>query len=261
MVPTTPCLYPLKLTRQPPTNALLYQTDQSIRQFDTNIKQSTSLADLDEADRSLFAKVGDATHVLATERTIFHPQGGGQPSDTGTMTLEAGHFNVSLARPAASASTILHAGHFTPESAHEHFGAGKSVHQEIDSAARDLHSRIHTAGHLIGFAVHALREQIGAVGEGKASHYPGAASVEFIGRIDGEHKAAIEAKANQYMEQNLPVRILFLDEDETKRQCTAVPDVIKSGDEGWVRVMAVNGLGAYPCGEFEKWRRDKCLPM
>lgn len=236
-----------------PSKTPLYQQDQSIRHHETPLTRLRAIGDLDDVDKELFAKAEDATHVLQTEQTIFHPQGGGQPSDKGTMATDDKRavFNVSLVRQAvSSADTILHAGSVGADtSLIDHFQPGTRVQQDIDSVARDLHSRIHTAGHLIGFAVHALREQIGSVGEGKASHYPGAASVEFIGKIAGEHKDAIQAKANEYVEQNHNVRIKFMDEDTAKTESTAVPDALKSDAEGWVRVMAIDGVGAYPCGE------------
>ncbi|KAL2151931.1 hypothetical protein VTH82DRAFT_5115, partial [Thermothelomyces myriococcoides] len=47
-----------------------------------------TVASLEESNRSLFKGAKDDDHVVVTDSTIFHPQGGGQPSDVGTMTAE-----------------------------------------------------------------------------------------------------------------------------------------------------------------------------
>ena len=130
----------------------------------------------------LFKNSEDSDHVIATQDTIFHPQGGGQPSDIGQIVSEDSSlsFNVKLVRKAAN--EIFHLGSFdTPSKMQEH----SAVIQQLDASTRDLHSRYHTAGHIIGLAVKSLSDTIGKVSELKANHAPGMAFVEFRGLISG----------------------------------------------------------------------------
>jgi Ser-tRNA(Ala) deacylase AlaX len=45
---------------------------------------------LDPIDRELFKQATETSYAIITNATIFHPQGGGQPSDIGNMQNEAG---------------------------------------------------------------------------------------------------------------------------------------------------------------------------
>lgn len=192
----------------------------------------------------LFKNSEDNDHVIATHDTIFHPQGGGQPSDLGQIISDNAElsFNVKLVRKAAN--EILHLGSFEGPSKMEE---GNSVIQKLDSATRDLHSRYHTAGHIIGLAVKSLRERIGQVSELKANHAPGMAFVEFRGLIAGEHKDAIQEKSTEIANAGLAVKVEWWTEDvATERQ--ALPEGFVVPSDGNIRMVEIDGLGAYPCG-------------
>jgi Ser-tRNA(Ala) deacylase AlaX len=87
-------------------------------------------------------------------------------------------FEVSSVRN-ASEGRILHLGKFTTPGSTFH--ENDSVHQAIDGVKRELNSRIHTGGHIVGLAVRHLSESIPGVKELKAQHYPDSAFVEFQG--------------------------------------------------------------------------------
>lgn len=82
----------------------------------------------------------------------------------------------------------------------------------------------------------------------KANHAPGSSFVEFQGLIVGEHKAAIQQKVAAMVEQRLPVHVHWWDEATVRTRCTAVPDALAPSDDCLVRVVEVEGVGAYPCG-------------
>jgi Ser-tRNA(Ala) deacylase AlaX len=161
------------------------------------------------------------------------------------MTSGQTTFHVHQVRKTDPA--ILHMGVFEP--ADETF-TDKEVEQKINVEKRVLHSRIHTAGHVIGLAInHLIRagNLPSDILDGKAPHYPGAAFVEFSGLIPGTAKDSIQAKVDEMVAQNLPVRIHFWNEDRARRECTGVLDVVK-GDEDGVRVVEIGEAGSYPCG-------------
>lgn len=197
------------------------------------------------ADRALFKQASEEDHVVITEETIFYAQGGGQPSDSGTMTSDSGAlFNVTCVRN-ASEGRILHLGSFATSST---FSQSETVHQAIDGVRRDTNSRIHTAGHIVGLAVRHLSTSIPGVTELKAQHYPDSAFVEFQGLIDGKHKDAIQAKADEFVRQALPVKVYWWKADELREKCAVVPENVIIPDGELVRAVDIEGAGAYPCG-------------
>ncbi|KNG51164.1 alanyl-tRNA synthetase-like protein [Stemphylium lycopersici] len=249
----------------------VYQKDGQKYTHTSTLTSLQLLSSLSEATQTLFKPPPSANpaYILTTPSTIFHAQGGGQPSDTGTMTVGEASFTVHQVRKMEPA--ILHMGSFSSATAAPAFtatkadsdGAERALCQSIDVDKRILHSRIHTAGHVIGLAVHALMAA-GAlppnITDGKASHYPSAAFVEFAGLIPGEAKAAIQRVVDDMVAQDLPVSILFWDEDRVKKECKGVGggDAVKGDEIDGVRVVRIGDLGSYPCGGTHVLKLGEC---
>ena len=84
------------------------------------------------------------------DRTCFHPQGGGQPADSGTITaIDGGEpFAVSMCKKEA-AGVVRHEG----VTAAPAFGVGATVRCVVDESPRIKNARVHSAGHLIDVAM------------------------------------------------------------------------------------------------------------
>ena len=237
-------------TRTPLTTRTdpLYQKDGSKHTHTAPITSIFPLTALPQEHQSLFKPPPEKeVFILTTPSTIFHAQGGGQPSDTGAITAGEVRFEVHQVRKADAA--ILHMGSFASPKLFKGDGAEEGA-QSIDVDKRLLHSRIHTAGHILGLAAAALRAE-GAMDagivDGKASHYPGAAFVEFVGLVPSALKGALQAKTDELVDADLPVEILFWDEERARRECTGVLDSFKQDEDG-VRVVRIGDAGSYPCG-------------
>lgn len=106
-------------------------------------------------------------YAVELDATLFHPQGGGQPSDVGTLD------NVAVVRVQQQGDKVVH---FT--AAPLPIGP---VTMRIDEAQRRLHARWHSGGHLIGW-----------LGEGrgwrpvKAHHWPGEGRITFTPEADAQ---------------------------------------------------------------------------
>lgn len=100
--------------------------------------------------------LGDGTFSVRLDRTLFHPQGGGQPSDTGTVG------GVRLLRAINDGDTVRHItdGGLSPG----------PVSLQVDAAARRLHTRLHSAGHALAAAAVPFGWKIC-----KSHHWPGEA--------------------------------------------------------------------------------------
>lgn len=136
----------------------------------------------------------DGQYALILDQTLFHPQGGGQPSDVGSIAGEP-VLAVSLRDNA-----VLHrvADPVAPG----------PVAICIDGSLRASHTRWHSAGHLIGCA-----GELYGWKPVKAHHWPGEGRVTFApgetATVPGSE--AITEKLTAWIEQDLPRHIVFED--------------------------------------------------
>ncbi|PSN70647.1 ThrRS/AlaRS common domain-containing protein [Corynespora cassiicola Philippines] len=242
----------------------LYQQDSTLTTHTSTLTSLVPLSTLPEDAQSLFKPPPEdpsasEPHILTAASTIFHAQGGGQPSDTGTISFATDMsketvFTVHQVR--SLPPSILHLGTFlssSPALSPSLPQPPAQISQSIDAQKRTLHSRLHTAGHALALAINALSTTSSSgippsLIDSKASHYPGAAYVEFLGLIPGTAKAAIQAKVDELVAQNLAVEVHFWDEERARKECTGGGEALKGGADGRVRVVMFGGAGSYPCG-------------
>jgi Ser-tRNA(Ala) deacylase AlaX len=245
---------------------LSYQTNAKLQSLCTLVTAVTPFLELPSASQQLFKSIAGTAEdaVVVTKETIFHPQGGGQPSDTGTITSSSpsgAKFDVSAVRhDVVNEGVVLHLGRFTD--AGQRFPPGESVTQAIDVDKRNLYSRLHTAGHVLGAAVrHLLESKIEGFDELKASHFPDSAACEFQGLIEGKWKDPIQQKLDEYIAKAMPVEIEFWSEEDFRREGLErlIPgegvDVPK-GEK--FRVVKIVGAEVYPCGGTHVDTTDLC---
>ncbi|KAK6533773.1 hypothetical protein TWF694_002703 [Orbilia ellipsospora] len=232
----------------------------TLHELSTTVLNIVPFTNLEESNQALFKSASGEESVVITLDTIFHPQGGGQPSDTGIMRMQTNNsnFEISAVRhDSIDKGRVLHFGHFTTD---EKFAEGDSVTQTIDHDQRLYFSKYHTAGHILGLAVRdLLSKEIPNFSEKKASHFPGSASCEFEGSIDGKHKAAIQAKVDEYCAKALPVEVDWWEETDFAENNEEAPDpsYLLPGDTKF-RVIKIVGGGAYPCGGTHVADTSKC---
>jgi Ser-tRNA(Ala) deacylase AlaX len=240
---------------------LAFQHDASIYTLETVVVAVYSFNDLEESSRQLFKDASDKSHVIVTEKTVFHPQGGGQPSDVGVLKGPSGNFTVTAVRMDAN-GRVLHLGLFDESSSP--ISKGETVEQAIDVEKRILYSRLHTAGHVLGSAVrHLLEKEIENFDELKASHFPDSAACEFQGSIEGKWKDPIQDKLDALIAAKLPVQIEWWDEEDYRSRGLGrlIPDrsLVPAGEKS--RVVNIVGAEVYPCGGTHVDTTDLCGPV
>lgn len=117
----------------------------------------------------------DDHFAVILQSTLFHPQGGGQPFDTGWLG------ESQVLRVTQEADRVVHYV--------DHPVEPGPITARVDEQRRALHSRLHSAGHLIGN----VGETLGWMPI-KAHHWPGEAKVTFI---RGDAAQAMQAEAIQ----------------------------------------------------------------
>lgn len=138
-------------------------------------------------------------YVVRLNATPFHPQGGGQPSDVGWIG------NVEVFQVEESDKEIIH---YLRQAV-----APGITTARVDVARRQRHSRLHSAGHLIGHSLEPL-----AWKPVKAHHWPGEARVVFK-PADGAQVvdvATVQSHCDALIAGNLP-RISLVDENQFRQ--------------------------------------------
>ncbi|CAM9233887.1 unnamed protein product, partial [Hapterophycus canaliculatus] len=143
--------------------------------------------------------------ALILDGTIFHPQGGGQPSDQGTITYGSGTMAVSIVRDVGG--VIHHFGSISGLSAAPSSPSpprpepGQRAFLALDGAKRLRHAALHSAGHAVDKAV------MEAVGAGvflplKGYHFDDSPYVEYRGALpQGLEKDAFVDKLNTELDK------------------------------------------------------------
>jgi misacylated tRNA(Ala) deacylase len=174
---------------------------------------ATELLYLDDAYRREFdagvVAVDEDKRAVALDATLFFPTGGGQPNDTGQLIVGGATAPVvDVAKD--KEGVVWHA--LAPDAALP--DVGERVHGVIDWPRRYLIMRLHTAQHIMN----------GIIWRDHGSHVTGAQITPPEGRLDfelagmsQEFARSVEAAINAVVEDDLPVRILWLPRVEADR--------------------------------------------
>ena len=186
----------------------------------------------------------DAVVIVANEdgivldRTVFYPEGGGQPGDSGMLKLADGR-EIVIANTRKVGEGVTHVpleGALVPT-------VGDAVTAEIDWERRYLHMRIHTALHVLCAHVEGAVTG-GSIGAGK-------------GRLDfdipGERpdKETLTLKLMEVVEANHPLTISWISDAELESNPNLVRtmSVKPPTGSGQVRMIRVgDAVDFQPCG-------------
>lgn len=150
---------------------------------------------------------------IQLNETIFHPKGGGQPSDEGTIDgVKVAYVHKELFdKNRLDAFEILHC---FDENQELNFKEGDEVELKVDPLTRKLHSRLHTAGHIVAEAV---RKHFPELEGYQGNHYPNNCYVKFrmldpaknYEKEEIKQKSAVEIQS--WVEKDLPISALVLE--------------------------------------------------
>lgn len=177
---------------------------------------------------------------VSLKETIFHPQGGGQPSDKGTIE----NIDVTLLKEERLPNDATeHSGAEYDEGIIKHYldcesdflEIGQTVSMKIDKEFRLLSASLHTAGHMIAGYMRRdeeYRKQL------KANHFPGESRIEFLKDGNELDKEKIVKNVNTIISNNHKINAEFGDVDPIYRQ---------EGKNPKARIISIAGLWAEPC--------------
>jgi Ser-tRNA(Ala) deacylase AlaX len=176
------------------------------------------------------------------DQTIFYPQGGGQPSDTGAIQLGEKLIDIKFVG--------FHDGHvrhyFSDNSLDIDFFSQQPCVLRIDMARRLNHAKLHTAGHLISGLVDSQR---GSLRASKGFHFEEGPYVEFEGEPEGDANAFLvdlQAKIDLLIAEAPEVVGALVGFDELKKRCWNTPANLPSDKA--LRTITIQSLDPVPCG-------------
>ncbi|MBQ3473752.1 MAG: alanine--tRNA ligase, partial [Methanobrevibacter sp.] len=206
----------------------------------------------------------DTVNIIL-DRTIFYPEGGGQPSDIGIMSIDGKIYEVTYAEKLNN--IVLHHIAVPKDSDKESLldtlkgYIGTEVHMAINWNRRITLARHHTGTHLvIAAARKVLGQHIWQAGAQKGlarsridlSHYK---------RITSEELNEIEKLANEYVMMNIDLDINWLSRDDAEKEYgfTLYQGGVVPGSQ--IRVVKIPGIDVQACAGTHLDRTGEVGPI
>ncbi len=190
--------------------------------------------------------------AMIFDRTIFHPQGGGQPSDEGILENFSNGHNINLTTIGfdRERELVLHKISKDDFTKYE-MKIGEEYNMKINEQKRRLFARLHSAGHLLDISVNKLGLNLVP---GKGYHFADGPYVEYSGNIDKNKIPSlmeeIEKISNEVISESSVEDASitkFYDYETGKKEFGTVPSYLpEKRPFRWVKLLK-NDLGC-PCG-------------
>ena len=188
---------------------------------------------------------------MRLDRTVFYPEGGGQPGDTGILRTDDGtEIAVRNTRKGEGADDVLHM--IDPDSTPP--APGSRVVAALDWERRYRHMRMHTCLHLLSAVIDA------PVTGGQLSAEKGRLDFDVDTKLE---KAAVQDELNALIARDFAVAARWISDEALVAQ----PELVKTmrvkppSGQGRVRVIDVDGIDLQPCGGTHVARTGEIGPV
>lgn len=150
----------------------------------------------------------DSKHGLykvMVQSTVFYPQGGGQPSDTGTMVTNGNIFEVRHVQQ-GSDGIVEHIGDII-QGCISAFTVGTNVNLYLNIELRIINTRLHSAGHAIDAAFYRLgyKDRIHAT---KGYHFTDGPYVEYSGDLTSDEIKTLPNQLTEMLDTIIAERLV-----------------------------------------------------
>lgn len=182
---------------------------------------------------------------IELNRTTMHPQGGGQPTDIGTITA-GDDKNVAVSKVTLDRDTgvVTHQG----QASGARLEVGDDVKVSVDANERRILSECHTAGHVVDSAMARCNQVLPA---SKGYHFLDAPYVEYKGSIAPEVRPQLLKDLQQafadLVDEDIETKIETMSREDAEVRCKNF-DLSMFAKEGEpLRIVTVAGWHC-PCG-------------
>lgn len=188
---------------------------------------------------------------VVLSETAFYPMGGGQPTDQGM--LYGKDWRGRVYQVLTKDGEIFH--YVEAEKAPL---SGIEVKGEIDWKRRYLNMRLHSAGHVIDFAIYLLGYSPKLLMSLKADHGK-KPIIWYQGVIDHDFREALEVKANSLVSENLPFSTKLATYDELKSQAIYLQPNLPTNKQ--LRMLILETIGSVADGGTQVQRTGETGPI
>ncbi len=143
---------------------------------------------------------GEGRYRVILDKTVFYPMGGGQATDQGKLE---GEYSAEVYQVLNKDGEIWH---FVKSSTTP--SVGMKVHGVINWDRRYKNMKLHSAGHIVDFAMYVLGYSPKNLIPIKADHDKNP-HIVYEGILDEDIKQKLEDKANELIDKNLEISWYF----------------------------------------------------
>ena len=175
-------------------------------------------------------------NYIVFDKTILYPQGGGQPCDRGSVTINKITSTITDVR--YSEGEVRHYVDFNTEDVKK----DDEALLELDHKRREINTRYHTAGHLIGAVVEDISPGLTAT---KGHQFPNESYIEFTGDLNPiaeNFMSLIQDNVNKEILRDKDVKIIY----DTPSFLDNIPDKLNKNSN--IRFCKIGDFERVPCG-------------
>lgn len=194
----------------------LFYKDNYLNKFDTIVKE--------------LEKIDEDKYRVVLEETAFYPEGGGQPSDVGTMN---GYYVYKVEEKNGKIY------HYIDDNKEENIAIGMKVKCNIDFDKRFSNMQLHTGEHILSGII-CKKYNATNVGFHIGTDFT---TMDFDVSIPQKDLALIEKEANEAIYKAIKVESKFYKEDEVKN----IEYRSKKELKGIVRLVKIEGYDICAC--------------
>ncbi len=195
---------------------------------------------LKETDASIveIIKEGDRRWQIVLDKTIFYPRGGGQSTDQGILLSKS--WKGKVAQALQKEDKIIHY-----VESDEPPPVGSLLKCILDWDRRYLNMRLHSAGHVIDFAMYLLGYSPSPLKPFKGDH--GKKPVIFYqGTIDEDIRQNLEKKSNDLVKQDISFSFRFASYEELEKEAIYLQPGLPKNKP--LRLLTLTGVGSVADG-------------
>lgn len=174
---------------------------------------------------------------ILLDATIFYPQGGGQPFDSGTVRKEDLVFSVHFVELVDG--KVRHYIKDEERSQLHDELVGQEFRLSIDREKRVVNAKCHTAGHLLADIVEDLVEELKCV---KGYHFPDGPHMVFSGKLCSLAKEDLISSISEIAKKKIEEGAVVTIKEASGEEGMQAPK------DGRTRLVQIQGYRAGPCG-------------
>ena len=183
-------------------------------------------------------KENDKKWQIVLDQTIFYPRGGGQSTDQGILFTDTWKGKVSQAL--LKEDKIVH---YVERDQPPPIGT--PLKMVLDWDRRYLHMRLHSAGHVVDFAIYLMGYSPKLLMPLKGDHGKKPV-ICYQGTVDKDIREELERKANDLVARNLDFSFRLAEHEELEREAIYLQPGLPKNKT--LRLLTLNGIGSVADG-------------